>query len=230
MRILYRNYLKYILYRNYLKYIDDMKFNFTSFKIFHLVSVVGLFLNLAFAFHPLLASRNVSQRRTLVILNEIDVKALVSSDGVSGYDGDIQGYTRDLTKKGFFTRFRRISEPGRMWIHRAAARRREQLMYEAAMGGSKRSKAIRAITAPFRFAKRNFIQQKPGTLILIRNGESLGTVSDTLSGWTDYDMTERGYRECIHAARLIKEAGYDLDLIFSSRLRRSIYAGTLAHD
>ena len=159
-----------------------------------------------------------------VVLNEIDADALVESDGRSGYDGGTAGYTRDLTRKGLFSRFRRISEPGRVWIRHAEDRRREKELYERAMGGCRKSIIKRVLASPFRLAKNVAPQRKPGTLILVRSGQSLGSIEDRFTGWLDPDMSERGYREVQHAARLIKEAGYDIDVVFTSRLKRSINA------
>ena len=41
----------------------------------------------------------------------------------------------------------------------------------------------------------------PGTLILIRHGESLWNANQTFTGWADPDLSERGYREAEYAAR-----------------------------
>lgn len=159
-----------------------------------------------------------------MVLHEIDADALTGSDDRSGYDGDTAGYTRDLTRKGVFSRFRRISEPGRVWFQHAEERRKENDLYERAMGGCKKSKVKRVLTSPIRLVKNLTPQKKSGTLILVRTGQSLGSVENRFTGWSDPDMSERGYREVDHAAKLIKEAGYDIDVVFTSRLKRSIYA------
>jgi 2,3-bisphosphoglycerate-dependent phosphoglycerate mutase len=64
--------------------------------------------------------------------------------------------------------------------------------------------------------------QKPGTLILIRHGESKLNYSKTFTGWIDTDLSERGYREIEHAARLLLEQGYEIDVTYTSRLKRAI--------
>jgi 2,3-bisphosphoglycerate-dependent phosphoglycerate mutase len=61
-----------------------------------------------------------------------------------------------------------------------------------------------------------------GTLILVRHGESLWNANKTFTGWADPDLSERGYREVEHAARLILEGGYEIDVVFTSRLKRAI--------
>lgn len=63
---------------------------------------------------------------------------------------------------------------------------------------------------------------EPGTLILVRHGESLWNANKTFTGWADPDLSERGFREAQHAARLLLEGGYEIDVIFTSRLKRAI--------
>ena len=43
--------------------------------------------------------------------------------------------------------------------------------------------------------------QEPGTLILVRHGESLWNRNQTFTGWADADLSEKGVREVEHAAR-----------------------------
>lgn len=65
--------------------------------------------------------------------------------------------------------------------------------------------------------------QEPGTLILVRHGESTWNVNQTFTGWSDYsDLSERGRREVQHAARLLLEGGYEIDAVFTSRLKRAV--------
>jgi hypothetical protein len=45
--------------------------------------------------------------------------------------------------------------------------------------------------------------KEPGTLILVRHGESLWNYNKTFTGWADPDLSERGYREVEHAARYL---------------------------
>lgn len=65
--------------------------------------------------------------------------------------------------------------------------------------------------------------KEPGTLILVRHGESTWNRNKTFTGWSDdADLTEQGTREMEHAARLLMEQGYEIDVVFTSRLRRAI--------
>ena len=63
---------------------------------------------------------------------------------------------------------------------------------------------------------------KPGTLILVRHGESEWNFNGTFTGWVDVDLSARGQRELEHAARLLLERGYTIDVTYTSRLKRAI--------
>lgn len=65
-------------------------------------------------------------------------------------------------------------------------------------------------------------RKKPGTLILVRHGETAMNYNSTFTGWIDTDLSERGRLEMEHAARLLLERGYDVDTIYTSRLKRAI--------
>jgi hypothetical protein len=74
------------------------------------------------------------------------------------------------------------------------------------------------------FLKLRFPTKDPGQLILIRSGESEWNAESRFTGWAgDPDLTDQGRREMEHAARLLIEAGYEIDVIFTSRLVRSIH-------
>lgn len=63
---------------------------------------------------------------------------------------------------------------------------------------------------------------EPGTLILVRHGESVWNANKTFTGWADPDLSDKGRREVEHAARLLLEGGYEIDVVFTSRLKRAI--------
>lgn len=65
-------------------------------------------------------------------------------------------------------------------------------------------------------------KKQPGSLILVRNGESVANT--TFAGWNDPDISTQGTREVRHAGRLLRETGYDPDVIFTSRLKRAIHS------
>ena len=64
--------------------------------------------------------------------------------------------------------------------------------------------------------------ENPGTLILIRHGESEWNFNKTFTGWVDVDLSARGKIEIQHAARLLLERGYFVDVVYTSRLKRAI--------
>ena len=70
--------------------------------------------------------------------------------------------------------------------------------------------------------RRNRSRTGPGTLILMRCGESDFNANQTFSGWLDPDLTERGIAECEHAARLLLAEGFEPTVVYTSRLKRSI--------
>ena len=70
--------------------------------------------------------------------------------------------------------------------------------------------------------QRRLFGRQPGTLILVRHGESTWNANSTFTGWADVDLSDRGEREVEHAARLLLEAGYVVDVAYTSRLRRAI--------
>ena len=72
-----------------------------------------------------------------------------------------------------------------------------------------------------RFRNR-FQSVQPGTLILVRHGESLWNYNKTFTGWCDVDLSDLGTREVEHAARLLLERGYTVDITYTSRLKRAI--------
>jgi hypothetical protein len=81
-----------------------------------------------------------------------------------------------------------------------------------------------ALKLPLKAAKRILYPKpvEPGTLILVRHGESQWNKNKTFTGWADPDLTDQGRREVEHAARLLMEGGYQIDVVFTSRLKRAI--------
>ncbi len=59
-------------------------------------------------------------------------------------------------------------------------------------------------------------------LVLLRHGESTWNKENRFTGWTDVDLSEKGYEEAREAARLLKEAGFRFDVAHTSVLKRAI--------
>jgi len=64
-------------------------------------------------------------------------------------------------------------------------------------------------------------------LVLIRHGESTWNLDNRFTGWTDVPLTDKGVEQAKQSGRLLKEAGYDFDLAYTSVLKRAIW--TLWH-
>jgi 2,3-bisphosphoglycerate-dependent phosphoglycerate mutase len=64
-------------------------------------------------------------------------------------------------------------------------------------------------------------------LVLIRHGESTWNLENRFTGWTDVDLTPTGVEQAKQAGRLLKEAGYDFDIAYTSVLKRAVW--TLWH-
>ena len=61
-----------------------------------------------------------------------------------------------------------------------------------------------------------------GKLILCRHGQSDWNLKNLFTGWTDVDLTEQGIEEAIGAGKTVASLGYDIDLAFTSVLKRAI--------
>jgi 2,3-bisphosphoglycerate-dependent phosphoglycerate mutase len=59
-------------------------------------------------------------------------------------------------------------------------------------------------------------------IVLMRHGESTWNLENRFTGWTDVDLTEKGAAEARHAGKLLKEAGFNFDLAYTSVLKRAI--------
>src|SRR3954469_1005420 len=60
------------------------------------------------------------------------------------------------------------------------------------------------------------------TLVLLRHGESEWNQANRFTGWTDVDLTARGREEAAQAGRLLRSAGFDFDVTYTSVLKRAI--------
>jgi 2,3-bisphosphoglycerate-dependent phosphoglycerate mutase len=67
-------------------------------------------------------------------------------------------------------------------------------------------------------------------LVLLRHGESTWNRENRFTGWTDVDLSPAGIEEARAAGRLIKSAGLDFDVAFTSVLKRAIRTLWLALD
>jgi 2,3-bisphosphoglycerate-dependent phosphoglycerate mutase len=61
-----------------------------------------------------------------------------------------------------------------------------------------------------------------GKLILCRHGQSDWNLRNLFTGWKDVDLTEQGTAEAIEAGRTVAALDYDIDIAFTSVLKRAI--------
>lgn len=59
-------------------------------------------------------------------------------------------------------------------------------------------------------------------LVLIRHGQSLWNQSNRFTGWVDVDLSDQGNEEASGAGRLLKDEGFDFDVVHTSVLKRAI--------
>ena len=67
-------------------------------------------------------------------------------------------------------------------------------------------------------------------VVLLRHGQSTWNEENRFTGWTDVDLSAKGIAEAREAGRLMKDAGFEFDLAFTSVLRRAIKTLDLALD
>ena len=60
-------------------------------------------------------------------------------------------------------------------------------------------------------------------LVLIRHGESEWNKLNLFTGWTDVDLSENGVNEAKNGGKLLKEAGFEFDICYTSFLKRAIH-------
>ena len=64
-------------------------------------------------------------------------------------------------------------------------------------------------------------------LVLIRHGESTWNLENRFTGWTDVPLTATGVAQARESGRLLKEAGFEFDIAYTSVMQRAIW--TLWH-
>jgi 2,3-bisphosphoglycerate-dependent phosphoglycerate mutase len=59
-------------------------------------------------------------------------------------------------------------------------------------------------------------------LVLVRHGQSTWNLENRFTGWTDVDLTDLGMAEAKAGGKLLKEAGFEFDIAYTSVLKRAI--------
>lgn len=71
---------------------------------------------------------------------------------------------------------------------------------------------------------------EPGTLVLLRHGQSTWNAENLFTGWVDVPLSEQGEQEAIRGGRLLAESDLLPDVVHTSLLRRAISTANLALD
>ena len=58
-------------------------------------------------------------------------------------------------------------------------------------------------------------------LVVLRHGESQWNLENRFTGWTDVDLTEKGEAEARESGKLLKEGGFQFDVVHTSVLKRA---------
>ena len=64
-------------------------------------------------------------------------------------------------------------------------------------------------------------------LVLIRHGESTWNLENRFTGWTDVALTPLGIEQAQKAGQMLKAAGFEFDVAYTSVLKRATH--TLWH-
>jgi len=175
---------------------------------------------------PLLSSDEEEQTTVTVVDDKPEMSVLNNGYMNSNFNGYsmTDGYSPFLEQKKSPKWLTKIIEKQR------AMKRNSDDMNEDGYGEMQREQnkplLKRIAKWPFKVLKKAASRGtvEPGTLVLVRHGESAWNKNKTFTGWADPDLTDQGRREVEHAARLLMEGGYhyDIDVVFTSRLKRAI--------
>ena len=67
-------------------------------------------------------------------------------------------------------------------------------------------------------------------LVLLRHGQSEWNLENRFTGWTDVDLTPQGIEEAHNAGKLLRQEGYEFDIVYTSVLKRAIRTMWIAMD
>lgn len=67
-------------------------------------------------------------------------------------------------------------------------------------------------------------------LVLLRHGQSTWNLENRFTGWTDVDLTDQGREEARLGGKLMREANFKFDMVYTSVLKRAIRTMFIAMD
>lgn len=59
-------------------------------------------------------------------------------------------------------------------------------------------------------------------LVLVRHGQSTWNLENRFTGWTDVDLSDLGREEARSAGQVLRQEGYEFDVVYTSVLKRAI--------
>jgi 2,3-bisphosphoglycerate-dependent phosphoglycerate mutase len=59
-------------------------------------------------------------------------------------------------------------------------------------------------------------------LVLLRHGESSWNQENRFTGWTDVDLSSKGWEQAREAGRILRKHGFTFDIAYTSVLKRAI--------
>ena len=71
-------------------------------------------------------------------------------------------------------------------------------------------------------------QPMPGTLVLLRHGQSTWNLENLFTGWRDVPLTQQGEAEAVAGGRVMADAGLRFDVAHTSVLSRAVVTNHLA--
>jgi 2,3-bisphosphoglycerate-dependent phosphoglycerate mutase len=67
-------------------------------------------------------------------------------------------------------------------------------------------------------------------IVLLRHGQSAWNLENRFTGWTDVDLTDQGREEARRAGEVLRQEGFEFDLVYTSVLTRAIRTQLIACD
>jgi 2,3-bisphosphoglycerate-dependent phosphoglycerate mutase len=105
-----------------------------------------------------------------------------------------------------------------MSLKRHASALHFRMLLRSPSGGAGMTHCRRPVSPPGPPTLTRFTMHK---LVLIRHGESTWNLENRFTGWTDVDLTPTGLEQAKNAGRLLKAAGFDFDVAYTSMLKRA---------
>lgn len=64
-------------------------------------------------------------------------------------------------------------------------------------------------------------------ILFVRHGESVDDIENRYGGWADFDLTEKGKKQCVESAEKISQLDEKFEIVLSSPLKRTSQAAEI---